>query len=62
MVKQKAIALSRETYVLADNTKFAEISFAKIAEINEAEIITNELEDETQKQYLNRTRIKVVTT
>ena len=33
MVKQKAIAkLSRETYVLADHTKFAEISFAKIAD------------------------------
>jgi DeoR family fructose operon transcriptional repressor len=61
MVKQKAISLSRETYVLADNTKFAEISFAKIAEIHEAAIITNELEDETQKQYLNRTTIKVVT-
>jgi DeoR family fructose operon transcriptional repressor len=61
MVKQKAIALSRETYVLADHTKFSEISFAKIAEIHEAAIITNELDDETRKQYLNRTTIKVVT-
>jgi DeoR family fructose operon transcriptional repressor len=61
MVKQKAISLSREAYVLADNSKFAEISFAKIAEIHEASIITNELEDETQQQYLNRTTIKVVT-
>ncbi|WP_312472644.1 DeoR/GlpR family DNA-binding transcription regulator [Neobacillus sp.] len=61
MVKQKAIALSREAYALADTTKFAEISFAKIADIHEASIITNELEDETKKQYLNRTSIKVVT-
>ncbi|EKN65835.1 HTH domain, deoR family transcriptional regulator [Neobacillus bataviensis LMG 21833] len=61
MVKQKAISLSREAFVLADNTKFAEISFAKIADINEASIITNELEDETMEQYLNRTSIKVVT-
>ncbi|MEH7075374.1 DeoR/GlpR family DNA-binding transcription regulator [Neobacillus drentensis] len=61
MVKQKAMDLSRETYVLADNTKFVEVSFAKIAEIHEAAIITDELEDEIQKQYLNRTTIKVVT-
>lgn len=61
MVKQKAMALSRETYVLADTTKFAEISFAKIADIHEAAIITNELDDETQNQYVNRTTIKVVT-
>ncbi|MEH7437030.1 DeoR/GlpR family DNA-binding transcription regulator [Neobacillus drentensis] len=61
MVKQKAISLSRETYILADNTKFAEISFAKIADIHEATIITNDLEDETQEQYRNKTSIKVVT-
>jgi len=61
MVKQKAMALTRETYVLADNTKFAEIAFSKIADIHEAAIITNEIDDETQKQYLNRTTIKVVT-
>lgn len=61
MVKQKAISLSRETYVLADNTKFSEISFAKIADIHEATIITNDVDDETQKQYVNRTTIKVVT-
>jgi DeoR family transcriptional regulator, fructose operon transcriptional repressor len=61
MVKQKAISLSREAFVLADNTKFSEISFAKIADIHEATIITNELPDELENQYLNRTTIKVVT-
>lgn len=61
MVKQKAISLSREVYVLADSTKFAEISFAKITDINKATIITNELEAETKEQYLNKTTIKVVT-
>ncbi|WML60115.1 DeoR/GlpR family DNA-binding transcription regulator [Neobacillus sp. PS2-9] len=61
MVKQKAISLSREAYILADHTKFAEISFAKIADIHEAAIITNDLEDETQEQYRNKTSIKVVT-
>ena len=61
MVKQKAISLSREAYILADHTKFAEISFAKIADIHEAAIITSDLEDETLEQYRNKTSIKVVT-
>lgn len=61
MVKHKAMSLSREVYVLADDAKFSEISFAKIAEIQEAAIITNEIEEETQKLYGNRTKIKVVT-
>ncbi|MCH6267473.1 MULTISPECIES: DeoR/GlpR family DNA-binding transcription regulator [Neobacillus] len=61
MVKQKAVFLSREAFVLADSTKFSEISFAKIADIHEASIITNELEEEIGHQYLNRTTIKVVT-
>lgn len=61
MVKHKAISLSRETYVLADDSKFSEVAFAKIADISEAVVITNDLDDETQTQYKNRTTIKVVT-
>jgi DeoR family transcriptional regulator, fructose operon transcriptional repressor len=61
MVKQKAISLSREAYVLADNSKFAEISFARIADLHEAIIITNELEKEIAEQYRTKTSIKVVT-
>jgi DeoR family transcriptional regulator, fructose operon transcriptional repressor len=62
MVKEKAISLSREVYVLADDSKFSEIAFAKIADINKAAIITNELDDETLSQYETRTILKVVTT
>jgi DeoR family transcriptional regulator, fructose operon transcriptional repressor len=61
LVKQKAISLSREAYILADDAKFAEISFAKIVDIHEAAIITNELDVDTKELYLNRTTIKVVT-
>ncbi|MDP4086385.1 MAG: DeoR/GlpR family DNA-binding transcription regulator [Bacillota bacterium] len=61
MVKQKALSLSREAYVLADETKFSEIAFSKIADIHEAVIITNELADETKDLYRSRTTIKVVT-
>lgn len=62
MVKQKAISLAREVIVLADETKFSEISFSKIADLHEATIITNELDHETEQQYLSKTSIKVVTT
>lgn len=62
LVKQKAISLSREAYVLADETKFSEISFAKIADIHEAKIITNKIDEEQKNQYANKTMIKVVTT
>lgn len=61
MIKQKAISLSREVFVLADNTKFSEIAFSKIADIHEATIITNELDQENAQQYLSKTSIKVVT-
>lgn len=61
-VKQKAFSLSRESYVLADESKFSEIAFSKIADIHEATIITNELSDETMTIYAGRTTIKVVTT
>jgi DeoR family transcriptional regulator, fructose operon transcriptional repressor len=62
MVKQRAISLSREVYVLADETKFSEISFAKIADIHEATILTNELGTDAKELYRSRTTIKVVTT
>jgi DeoR family transcriptional regulator, fructose operon transcriptional repressor len=61
MIKQKAISLSREVFVLADNTKFSEIAFSKIADIHEAAIITNELEEEIEQLYSSKTSIKVVT-
>lgn len=62
MIKQKAIALSREAFVLSDETKFSEIAFAKIGDLHEAQIITNELEQEVFESYRSKTTIKVVTT
>jgi DeoR family transcriptional regulator, fructose operon transcriptional repressor len=61
MIKQRAISLSREAYVIADESKFSEIAFAKIADLNEATIITNELDAETEEQFFHKTKIKVVT-
>ncbi|KIL49692.1 DeoR/GlpR family DNA-binding transcription regulator [Jeotgalibacillus soli] len=60
-VKELAISLSRETFVLADDSKVGEIAFAKFGDIKEAALITNELEAETASRYTKQTRVKVVT-
>ncbi|MFS0863114.1 DeoR/GlpR family DNA-binding transcription regulator [Fredinandcohnia sp. 179-A 10B2 NHS] len=62
MIKQRAISLTREAYVLADESKFSEISFAKITDLHSATIITNAVEEEIDEQYSNKTKIKMVTT
>jgi len=61
MIKKLAISLSREAYVVADESKFSEIAFAKITDLHLATIITNELNLDTKEQYNNKTNIKVVT-
>lgn len=60
MIKQLALTLSRETYIVADESKFSEIAFAKIANINDAAIITNEIDGSMLEQFLDKTKIKVV--
>ncbi len=61
LVKEKALSLSREAFVLADETKFAEIAFAMIASLDAATIITNETDPNLLDQYREKTTIKVVT-
>jgi DeoR family transcriptional regulator, fructose operon transcriptional repressor len=61
LIKQRAMDLSREAYVLADFSKFSEIAFAKIADIDKAVVITNEMDKETKEYYTAQTSIKVVT-
>jgi DeoR family transcriptional regulator, fructose operon transcriptional repressor len=61
MIKQQAISLSREAYVVADESKFSEIAFAKIADLHQATIITNEIDLDTKEHYQSKTKIKVVT-
>ncbi|WP_243292309.1 DeoR/GlpR family DNA-binding transcription regulator [Bacillus sp. FJAT-47783] len=59
-IKREALQLSRESFILADHSKFNEISFAKIANINQATIITNKAENETFKPFEALTTVKVV--
>ena len=61
MIKQLALSLSRDAYVVADESKFSEVAFAKIADLKEATIITNALEDHLLEPYQSQTNIKVVT-
>lgn len=59
-VKQLAISLSREAYVLADESKFSEIAFSKITGLHSAIIITNSLEADVEAQFSSKTKVKVV--
>lgn len=59
-MKRLAFSLSQEAYVLADESKFNEWSFAKIADLSEAVILTNELEEDAAYEYMEKTVIKVV--
>ncbi|XXM70563.1 DeoR/GlpR family DNA-binding transcription regulator [Lysinibacillus sphaericus] len=60
-VKKTSIELSREAFVLADDSKFGEIAFSKIADLKDAVIITNRSGDEPDPAYIEKTTVKVVT-
>lgn len=54
LVKEEAIKRTRNAYILADKTKFNEISCITFAEIDKCVIITTELED---RRYINKTEV-----
>lgn len=59
ILKENAIKHSRETFVLADESKFGEVSFVKVADLKSAVIITDsEIED--YAGYSEKTKVKVV--
>jgi DeoR family fructose operon transcriptional repressor len=59
-MKQQALKLSRKVYVLADDSKWGEISFAEVAPLSEAVIITNNIDEEIRLEYEEKTELKVV--
>jgi len=59
-IKEYAIARSRQSFILADHTKFGEVSFSKFADLSEVTIITANLDDETYNNYRTMTNIEVV--
>ena len=60
-LKETAIELSRDPYILADESKFGEVAFVKVADIENATIITNS-EIDGYELYKEKTRIEVVMT
>lgn len=60
LIKQTAMSLSREAFIIADDSKLSETSFAKIADIHEAAIITNEHDESEWQLYKEKTIVKVV--
>lgn len=59
-MKETAIALSREAFVLADHTKFGEVSFSKFAKLEQTKIITNEEDIIKLEKYKEKTEIIIV--
>lgn len=59
ILKERAINYSRKAFILADNSKFGEVAFVKVADFHKATIITD-CECEDYDKYLEKTKIKVV--
>lgn len=60
IMKETAINLSGEAFVLADHSKFNKISSVKVTDLDKVRIITDK-EDEEYNKYKEKTEIKVVT-
>lgn len=53
MVKKKSMENSKEKYILADDSKFSQVSSIKFANFEDAVIITNALSNDNYKKYKN---------
>lgn len=59
-VKHQASEISQKTYVIADHTKYAEVSFSNISAMNQATLITTTLTDDVLNELKQKTTVKVV--
>ncbi|WP_010677314.1 DeoR/GlpR family DNA-binding transcription regulator [Bacillus timonensis] len=63
LIKQTAMGLAKESFILADHTKFNEVSFSKISSLKDAILITDDqLAKNELASYQEHINIKVVTT
>lgn len=60
ILKTNAINHSAQSYILADKSKFGEISFVKVGDLNQAFIITD-CKMKNYEKYIQKTKVKVVT-
>jgi len=61
-VKRTASILAQETYVLADPSKFNQISFAKVTDLKNAQLITQHIQQDDLNTLTKNTTVKVVGT
>lgn len=59
-IKSLVIKQSNQAFVLADSSKFGKVSFSKVSNIDDVQIITNKLEPIYHDQYQHYTTIKEV--
>lgn len=60
LLKTKAVRQAKTAYVLADPSKFGEISFSAFADLSDAAIITTDADELTFDNYQEKTVVKVV--
>ncbi len=51
MIKRKAMESTKQAYVLADNSKFGQVSAITFADLHQACIVTDQLPDDIYEQY-----------
>src|SRR5699024_812124 len=61
-VKRTASKLARETYVLADASKYNQTSYAKLTDLTEARLITQNLDHTDAEKLRQHTIVKVAET
>ncbi|SDM17447.1 DeoR/GlpR family DNA-binding transcription regulator [Sediminibacillus halophilus] len=60
LIKHQALQSAQQCFVLADHTKFGQVSFSKIADLEEVLLITNKMDEAIISPYHDKTNIKVV--
>ncbi|WP_246938740.1 DeoR/GlpR family DNA-binding transcription regulator [Bacillus pinisoli] len=61
-VKELAVRLGQKVYVLADHTKFHEVTFAKVADLGAGTVLTNETDQEMLEEFKGDLSFEVVPT
>lgn len=60
-VKQLVLQYSDQSFILCDSNKFSRVTFAKVGDLNQVNVITDDgLDEEEQHVYHKITKIKVV--
>lgn len=62
LIKKTALRLSSQTYILADQSKFAEVAFAKVADIGEISLITDQIPEDSRQKVQSKTFVYEVGT